>query len=105
MKERTFVIPIYGGNLTIVYGKKLKKFKKQHNLTSIDGYDGFFFSNDEDYYIVLRCKDPSIIAHESLHFVGELLANRNISYSNNNDEPFCYLLGWTVGKANRVIGI
>ncbi len=103
MKKKVFKIPIYGGNLIVIYGKKLKKFKKRHNLQSIKGYDGFFFKENNDYYIVLRCKKQSIIGHESLHFVGELLEGAGVVYSSDSDEPFCYWLSWTIRKVNKTL--
>jgi hypothetical protein len=37
-------------------------------------------------------KHKSFLIHELLHLTGFILADRNVRYDSNNDEPFCYLI-------------
>lgn len=59
--------------------------------------------NITDFFIVFNAYDLSAntIAHESMHFVTELMFYHGITLDPHNSEPYCYTLGYVVGKIHE----
>lgn len=75
-----------------------------------DSYAAGFFTRDHpkkkgvtQYFIVLDINDMTAnsIAHEAMHFTSALLTYHDISHDVSNNEPFCYLIGYVVGKIHE----
>ncbi|WP_139420952.1 hypothetical protein [Chryseobacterium mulctrae] len=107
LRSETTKIPLYGGLLTIVkcenwehlkevYKEALRKYSTQPN----EKHDGYAFEaiteNGTDQYIVAFKGTPkgSVIAHECVHLVNNLYANRAIELNLYDDEHQAYLLEW-----------
>jgi hypothetical protein len=41
------------------------------------------------------------ISHEAMHCTSEIMEYHGVKHDPNNDEPFCYLIGFIVGKIHE----
>jgi hypothetical protein len=94
-------IPIFYGTLCINFSKDFKKEAKKLGVKcSNRKYLGLAFrvesKKDNNYCILIRRNDPSVIAHEALHVVNFMLKDLNLDINSDNDEVQCYLLSWVV---------
>lgn len=102
-------IPLYGGEFTIVVAEDFKDVENKYDLGSTFGMDAFAFRVHDKTgyceYVVCFHQDAKVgvIAHECLHMVHQLFADRRIEVSTDNDEPACYLLEWMVNKCNKFL--
>lgn len=78
--------------------------KKNYNCVferegSFDGKTGMIENEDNSIIIIWTEKKPdnpkgiSILVHELFHAVGMCFKKVDVKYSQENDEPFAYLLG------------
>lgn len=104
MKSKRIKIPIYDGNLVIIFDKDLKKVEKKYDTTPLDKCDGVVFQAlDGDYVVALSTNDPSIICHETIHLVNRLFNNRGVELDIDNDEPQAYMAEWFFKQINDFI--
>lgn len=104
MKKTKVKIPIYDQTLVIIKTKKLKELPDKYELGDLRGYSAVTFYHKGKYHIAFS-KDINngIIAHEALHFVGDLFNHVGIKHDAFNDEPFAYMLGWAVNKITKIL--
>ncbi len=97
-------IPVYGSYLTVIICKDLAEVEKEYNLDNVVDANAYSFKDNKkgyyEYFLVFKDNafSPEIIAHECAHFVGGLFEDRGIFPDFKNDEPFCYMLSWSVRK-------
>lgn len=110
LKKKSIPIPLYGGDLIIIFSNSVEKiqkevphFKKKH-LFAYSSYDD---SKGRDYFIILNFDDefeeitPGIIAHEALHVGHYIFHDIGADSDLNNDEPLAYLLKWIVDQVHE----
>jgi len=111
MLSKTITIPLYHGDLIIHQVKDLKEVSDKYGTQDLHGFEAASFRNDKkngySRYVLAfeETVDPMIIAHECLHFVGQLFADRYMVMDINNDEPQAYLLGWAVKQCHKYLKI
>lgn len=102
-------IPLYFGDLNIVQGDDadIEEFSRRVIGFDMHGFDAYYTtlqtkSGYTHYYLVFR-QDPTpkIIAHECAHLVAGVFVDHMIKADFDNDEPFCYLLGWVVEQCHK----
>lgn len=97
MKSKTVDIPIYFGKLTIINTTNFEKInKKYHTKINKNLYDAVVFKSNKnnEYIVVLKKIDWSVIAHEVVHLVNNIFIDTGIQLDRINDEPQAYLTGW-----------
>ena len=106
MRKTTFKIPIYGGKITVVECDSLKEVEQIYNLVNTSGCSAISFINpkDENYIMAFEVNHKhGTVAHESMHVVGLIFKDIYAKLDIDNDEPFCYLLGWIVDKVHMFL--
>jgi hypothetical protein len=75
-----------------------------------NSYDAGFFNRKHpnkkgvtEFFMVFHIDSMSAnsIAHEAMHCTSEIMEYHGIKHDPNNDEPFCYLIGFVVGKIHE----
>ena len=108
--KKLIKIPIYFGKLLVIvsvdweYVNKTYKFDL-NNETSACVFETVDRKGVTTFVVAFTEINPSSdkIAHEAVHLVGLLFKNRGILADFNNDEPFAYMLGWTVKSINSLL--
>ncbi len=108
MKPRWYFCPTWRQNFYFFIGWKPEAFEKYVLKT----YDHKFKIGREDgktlgiehhdgsrFLIWSRKRDASVVAHESVHAVNWMLAERGYRFDPDNDEPQAYLVGALVREA------
>lgn len=99
-------IPIYFGNLIIIFTKDVKKVDEKYKLgLNGEDYPAFVKGNNNKkgvsrYYIVFDINyiDHETIAHEVTHCANWIFYDRKIKQDFLNDEPYAYLVGWVTDQ-------
>jgi len=107
-------IPIYGGQLWVCVTNSFEKAveeienstdikldDKKEDLRTNSAITYQFYTPDGKFRVLIVIKPRtsiSFVAHEALHVVNWIFKHCGVRYSIDNDEPQCYLLGWTVEK-------
>ena len=109
MKIIKFNIPIYGGEVKLIFTndfvKASRKLGYQVDLENNNcrGMAYRFASND---YVMMikkhRRDDISVLAHECLHITNYILKDKGVGVSTKNDEAQTYLLGYIMGSIQRL---
>jgi hypothetical protein len=73
-------------------------------------YDAGFFNRKHpkkkgvtEFFIVFQIDSLSAnsIVHEAMHCTSQIMEYHGVKHDPNNDEPFCYLIGFIVGKIHE----
>ncbi len=71
-------------------------------------YDAGFFTRPKkkgitEFFMVFHIDSLSAnsIVHEAMHFTSQIMEYHGVKHDPNNDEPFCYLIGFIVGKIHE----
>lgn len=100
-----YEIPIYGGELWVVFSDDFVAWAKSANIELkwwANDCNGLALRKNGDrvgiYVILIKNNKvrPDIIAHESLHVVNYIFGDRGIVLSLENDEHTTYFLDWIV---------
>jgi len=107
MKEKKIFIPIWDGEIILIYGNQEKAYKyidKKHNGLDVSKYVGSqgnhfkVISNDDSrsysYLVIYEGYNNHTVYHESLHAAWELLNDRLVEVSYDNQEPLAYLVDY-----------
>jgi len=121
MQTARIEIPIFHGDLVLSIISTEKEFKKLLKEFKIKRFDpNFIFDNssawtyDErdsngytQYFFFFKSDKIRNCSkfHECGHITGKIMRDRNIPYSFENDETFCYLLGWVGEKVHEFLMI
>lgn len=102
-----FDIPIYGGDLTIVFADDFIKYAEAHKLnvklkpTSNNcvaltgrGYE----VSDMHFFVFIKPEKirPEIMAHEAVHVCNYVFDNRGVAVFTDEDEHTAYFIDWVV---------
>jgi hypothetical protein len=108
MRKKTIAIPIYFGKLTIIITNDFKEVDEIYN-TRIDEnlYDAVVFEikDKDEYIVVIKKVEWSIIAHEVVHLVNAIFLKCGIELDRQNDEPQAYLTGWIVNEIDKFLKV
>lgn len=113
IKKKTIKIPIYLGDLIIVQtdNNKLIEDKYLKNEFDLSSYGACVIRWPDAhgytrYVIWFRNKtEYRHIAHESAHLVNMIFKDRSIDLDHENDEPYCYMIGWVVNEIIKTISL
>ncbi|RKT01086.1 hypothetical protein [Chryseobacterium defluvii] len=106
MKSKTIKIPIFFGNLTIIYSEGWdevnKRYEKQtdwltplENLSEACVFTAHYKSGYTQYVVAFkRIPKGFVIAHECVHLVNRIFQDRRLVLDMYNDETQAYLTGW-----------
>lgn len=109
MKKYSYTIPLYYGKLDViiadVFSEAVAKYNGEKDRTEVDSWEAFAsiwdLTKDTRFKIFIRpTANPAVIAHESAHIVNRLFKNIHIDLDYDNDEAFCYMLGWVVKQVH-----
>ena len=113
MRIKQFDVPVYHGLLVVAQGKNFKKICKKLGVkwrdVELNPMAGAVMLSVEeegiiDYFMIFRPDvDWREVAHESLHFVNQLFADRGVVLDPKNDEPQAYMLGWAVARCSETL--
>lgn len=113
MKVIKIDIPIYFGYLRVVitdnFKKSADKLKVDDEGLELNSYGAFVCSSKDDrgisYFNVFFHEDVDhdLIAHEVVHLVNAIYAERHIKLDIHNDEPQAYLTGWITGEIYKAL--
>ena len=116
MKFIRHTIPIYYGYFYISYAssqEELEQLQKKFKIVKLpDDFDlascsAFSYAEPINgynrYFIFLHNhrNNPGIIAHECAHVADSIFSHIEAALDPENDEPYCYLLGWLVNKVHK----
>lgn len=108
--SETIEIPIYFGNLKLHFVKDLSHVNSLYG-TDIDDslYDAVTFKSKskdvDEYVVVIKEVDWSIIAHEVVHLVNSIFLDHGIQLDRINDEPQAYFTGWVTKQIMSFIKV
>lgn len=128
MKAVKFIDPLYEARVCYLIGgtvpEMLKYLKKAHGVYepyswdqkfewgedagTTDGYQFHInapLGDGEIFYVWVSKASPSLLFHETLHLVGDILHTRGINYSCDSEEAFAYLGGWIFDKIYKSVRI
>lgn len=109
MKKKTVKIPLYGGGITMYQVKELNDVRKMHPRLPEDLSDSdaiAFQESNNDYYMAFESEiTASTIAHEALHITNYIYKDVGIIYDPNNNEPYCYMLGFIVKQCHKFLKV
>lgn len=98
MKIKTIKIPIYCGNLSIIYDKELIEVEKKYKTKSLKDFGAVTLKDENKYrhYVVAFTDSTHLsnIAHEIVHLKNHIFLDCAIELDRYNDEPEAYLTGW-----------
>lgn len=104
MKISTIEIPIYFGDLRIIFttdfvatAKELNIDDEGNDLTSMGAFVSSWTSGIglTTYNVMMDPDiDHDLIAHEVVHIVNSIYVERRMKLDPHNDEPQAYLTGW-----------
>jgi hypothetical protein len=73
-----------------------------------NSYDAGFFTRPKkkgvtEFFMVFHIDSMSAnsIVHECMHLTSTIMEYHGVKHDPNNDEPFCYLIGFIVGKIHE----
>ncbi len=71
-------------------------------------YDAGFFTRPKkkgvsEFFMVFQIDSMSAnaVVHECMHLTSAIMEYHGVKHDPNNDEPFCYLIGFIVGKIHE----
>jgi hypothetical protein len=114
-KYHTVEIPIYYGRVHILVGHDLAALSRAagvgdqgFNGLSLAQYQAYSFTGEKETtrgYFALFRPDASagLLAHEAVHLVNKIFADRGVKLDIENDEPQAYLMGWLVNQMNYAL--
>jgi len=103
-------MPIYRGRFIILLTNQTSQVKKHFPFFPNESDEPYActlhgsYEDIESFAIVLNPWNNTssitdgCVAHECLHLVNYIFANRNINYDLDNDEPAAYLINWLVDQ-------
>ena len=105
-KIKTINLPIYPGELKIVYTDEVKKvntfMEKDIDEETFSYYSALTINGGSDVTLVFNAAEKGInisdIAHEGLHAVNRIMNYISHTPDRINDEPDAYLLTWINSK-------
>lgn len=113
MRIKQFHIPVYHGSLIVAQGNDFEAICKKLDVNWDDvqlgettGAATITVEEDGilDFFMLFRMgADWREVAHESLHFVNRLFANRGVILDPENDEPQAYMLGWALSRCSETL--
>jgi len=107
MKKKRYKIPIYGGNILLVFFDKESEddIIKEYGVTDLKYYDAVTIkSNCYKEFAILFYKErltPGIIAHEAKHLLNYVFKYNGLQLDLDNDEAECYFLTWVVNRIHE----
>ena len=112
MIKKTVKIPIYFGNLIMIYSEDIDLLNKKYNQNIVKGYDAVVFKTTAkcgfDEYVVVFLNNKitgAVIAHECVHLVNHIYIYRMMSLDQYNDEPQAYLTGWFFDQCEKFVSV
>lgn len=109
MKVRKIKIPLYFGELVVIECKNFSKINERYKTEMTNEWQAGVIrhTTKKGYtqYIVafLEKPSPQTIAHEAVHIVNHIFADRYVNLDLYNDEPQAYLTGWVVEQIHKTI--
>lgn len=105
MKKYSYTIPLYYGKLHVIiaddFNLAASKYKLDTNGYNVNSWEALTSWKEQVFTIVARPSiKPETIAHESAHVVNRLFREVCIDLDYDNDEAFCYMLGWVVKQVH-----
>ena len=101
-----FDIPIYGGELWIMFGADFVQVGKSIQMdfsVAVDDCNAISFTKKANtnagvYCIIIRPDKvrPDIIAHEAVHIANYVFIDRGVTINTKEDEHHAYFVGWIV---------
>lgn len=97
-----------------------KKFKiTAGDLKQTDGWEAFVFNDlypynsktkigTNDFFMVLNTKvnmELSTLSHEAVHLAKDIFNYVHANFTTEDQEPFCYLVGWILDEAYKFLGV
>lgn len=126
MKTKIIKVPIYGSNLILIEKQDStaieieKKFKLESGVVSnINSFDGVVFDDKFPYdkkkdlgydatFIIFDTHsafEMSTIGHEAIHAAKRIFDRVEANFTTEDQEPFCYLVGWILDEAYKFLGV
>ena len=109
MKKKKYKIPIYGGDITLVFFNKDSEndIIEKYGVTDLKYYDAVTLKqNSYKEFVILFYEErltPGIIAHESKHLLNYIFKYNGLQLDLDNDEAECYFLSWIVNRVHETI--
>ncbi len=106
MIKKTVDIPIFCGQLTVVYDKDLSWVQKKFKTPSLQNYGAVTIKDESKYrhYVVaFETNGGSIIAHEIVHIINYIFLDCGVLLDRDNDETQAYLTGWLFEQIEKFI--
>lgn len=105
-KPVKFNIPIYGGELWVIFSDDVIKSGKKINMhfeKDANDCNGISFTKSDKhgpgiYCVIIKTKKirPDIIAHEAVHLANYVFSERGVVINTKDDEHLAYFIGWIV---------
>lgn len=98
-------VPLYESSLRIVVTDDVQAYYEKH-MNRRDPVEAFTASLKGKLCIVIH-ENATIgtLAHEAIHGAADILRFHGSRWGKKNQEPLCYLTGWIMDWAYRVIGV
>jgi hypothetical protein len=107
MVGQKFKIPIYGGAVTVYYGKSLEYISNKYKVKDLSNYGAVTMANPKDefknYIVAFEYVSGSIIAHEVVHLINYLFLDVGVELDRTNDETQAYLTGFFFEKIEGIL--
>lgn len=106
MITKTIKIPIYFGKLNIILTKDFKDVNKKFNKNIENNKVAavtFAEVDKDNYFIVIKDIEWSVIAHEAVHIVNYIFLGTGVLLDRQNDESQAYLTGWVVHEVEKFL--
>lgn len=106
MKVKKIDIPIFGGNLTIIFCNDLLEVSKKYGTISLSNYGAVTLRNEskfKEYVVAFEYYSGSIIAHEIVHIINYIFIDVGVQLDRDNDETQAYLTGYLFTKIEKFL--
>jgi len=107
MTVKAIHLPIYGGKVILITGRKtfLREYAKLTDESlDLDDAAGCSSEHGMCYLVGVFNGKPSVLVHELAHTTFKILHDRNVPVQRDGQmEAFCYLLEWLFGQCAPLI--
>lgn len=111
MKSKTVNIPIFPGQLLIIYSEDPEEVNKKFGWDDAGSYRAIAFRNLKQpfapkfavAFFPYSINRMNIIAHEAVHIANFICEYAGIKLDTDNDEAYAYILDWVVDQCDKFL--